>query len=231
MSNDWYYFENNSPIGPVERGELERLISQSLISPQTLVWRDGLNSWEEANRHFDFSGNVSGHPRVTPREYSNATEQVAKSGELYPAAPARNFGEAISTCFTKYATFLGRASRSEYWYFFLFSIIMGFVTGFIDIILFGIDNSASPINLTFSLIVFLPSLAVAWRRLHDTNRSGWWVGSFWLVIVVYTIIDTAIVSNTNSTVMLLCFLILLIYAFILLFFLVQKGSLGPNRFG
>ncbi len=74
-----------------------------------------------------------------------------------------NFGESISACFSKYATFSGRASRSEYWYFFLFYVLC--VTG------------ASVISEILSFLVvlalFLPTIAVATRRLHDTNRSGW----------------------------------------------------------
>tara|TARA_B100001971_G_C17829003_1_gene352813 strand:+ start:123 stop:464 length:342 start_codon:yes stop_codon:yes gene_type:complete len=85
-----------------------------------------------------------------------------------------NFITAIKTCLTKYATFSGRASRSEFWYFFLFGIIFGIATLLIDIVLgFSIDETG-PINSIFNLIVFLPFLSVSIRRLHDIGRSGWW---------------------------------------------------------
>tara|TARA_B110000014_G_C19667899_1_gene350821 strand:+ start:70 stop:411 length:342 start_codon:yes stop_codon:yes gene_type:complete len=85
-----------------------------------------------------------------------------------------NFGTAIKTCFTKYFTFSGKASRSEFWYFFLFGIIFGLVTLLIDIFLGFTIYETGPINSIFNLIVFLPFLSVSIRRLHDIGRSGWW---------------------------------------------------------
>jgi uncharacterized membrane protein YhaH (DUF805 family) len=73
------------------------------------------------------------------------------------------FVESIKTCFSKYADFNGRAARSEFWWFMLFVVVAGFVTSMINPIL----------SLLFYLGTLLPSLAVAARRLHDTDRSGW----------------------------------------------------------
>lgn len=73
------------------------------------------------------------------------------------------FQESIRVCFSKYAEFSGRASRSEYWWFALFIFLGYLVTSLINDVLGGI----------FALGVLLPSIAVATRRLHDTNRSGW----------------------------------------------------------
>jgi len=75
-----------------------------------------------------------------------------------------NFQESVKTCFTKYADFNGRASRSEYWWFFLFVILASVATSLFSSILSGL----------ISLATLLPSIAAATRRLHDTNRSGWW---------------------------------------------------------
>ena len=80
------------------------------------------------------------------------------------------FGTAISTCFSKFATFKGRASRSEYWYFYLFYVLVILGTTVVDVAI-GIDVFA---NLAV-LALFLPLLAVGARRLHDTNRSGWFI--------------------------------------------------------
>ena len=74
-------------------------------------------------------------------------------------AKSVSFGEAIKVCFNKYATFSGRASRSEYWYFALFSFILGLIP---------------VVNWIAALALLIPGLAVAVRRLHDTGRSGWW---------------------------------------------------------
>ena len=84
-----------------------------------------------------------------------------------------NFGQAISSCFNKYAIFSGRATRSEYWYWCLFILIGGLCTLIADgSILKDMENT--PINSIFNLATLLPGLAVLIRRLHDVNRSGWW---------------------------------------------------------
>ncbi len=86
-----------------------------------------------------------------------------------------DFGTSIKTCFSKYADFSGRASRSEFWWFALFGFIGGIVTAVIDVMIFGYSLEAyGPTNIIFSVITFLPYIAVGARRLHDINRSGWW---------------------------------------------------------
>ena len=86
-----------------------------------------------------------------------------------------DFSTAIKTCFSKYAVFSGKASRSEFWYFFLFGFIGGLVTLIIDSMILGFSSDdIGPINSIFTIITFLPYLAVGARRLHDINRSGWW---------------------------------------------------------
>ncbi|MHB1428367.1 MAG: DUF805 domain-containing protein [Rhodocyclaceae bacterium] len=83
------------------------------------------------------------------------------------------FGESIRTCFTKYATFDGRASRSEFWWFVLFTFLASAAASLIS------DSLSGLVSLT----TLLPSLAVGARRLHDTNRSGWYL-LLWLVPLV-----------------------------------------------
>lgn len=74
------------------------------------------------------------------------------------------FGESIKSCFSKYATFSGRAPRSEYWWWTLFALLASLALSMIGDTFSGV----------FSVAVFLPSIAVAARRLHDIDRSGWW---------------------------------------------------------
>ena len=81
-----------------------------------------------------------------------------------------NFQTSIKTCFKKFSDFNGRASRSEFWYFYLFGIIVYFVGMLISVqapFFFGV-------LIIFGFVVFVPALAVTARRLHDTGRSGWW---------------------------------------------------------
>lgn len=84
------------------------------------------------------------------------------------------FIETIKTVYTKYATFSGRATRSEYWWFFLFECIVC-----IAFILLGILLNSENIGLglmgIFFIASFIPMLALRVRRLHDISKSGWWI--------------------------------------------------------
>jgi len=79
-------------------------------------------------------------------------------------------GNAISTCLSKYATFSGRASRSEYWFFVLFTAIVGFISGIIA----GVGGS-DVLGYAIQAAFWIPGLAVSIRRMHDVDKSGWFV--------------------------------------------------------
>jgi uncharacterized membrane protein YhaH (DUF805 family) len=81
-----------------------------------------------------------------------------------------NFTDSIKTCYSKYATFQGRASRSEFWWFQLFYVLAAIVLGMINPVLAGL----------FYLGTLIPLLAVSIRRLHDKNKSGW----FYLLVII-----------------------------------------------
>jgi uncharacterized membrane protein YhaH (DUF805 family) len=112
-----------------------------------------------------------------------------------------NFGQAIKTCLNKYATFSGRATRSEYWYFFLFLVIVNIVASVLDSTIFG-DMPVLYLIATLALLV--PSIAAGVRRLHDTDKSGWW-----LLVGLIPVIGTIV----------------------LIVFFCQRGSVGTNQFG
>jgi uncharacterized membrane protein YhaH (DUF805 family) len=76
---------------------------------------------------------------------------------------AMTFTESIKVCFSKYADFNGRASRSEYWWFALFIVLISMAAGAIS----------ESLRVVLMVATLLPSIAAATRRLHDTNRSGW----------------------------------------------------------
>jgi uncharacterized membrane protein YhaH (DUF805 family) len=86
------------------------------------------------------------------------------------------FGDAIKTCFTKYAEFKGRASRPEYWWFFLSYVIL-YVVAYL---LMSASRSFQILLWIVVLAYFLPLLAAGVRRLHDTGKSGWW---YFIVLV------------------------------------------------
>ncbi len=113
--------------------------------------------------------------------------------------------QAVKSVFSKYATFQGRARRSEYWWFALFSLVASVVAAVLDNLLFNrAYGSYGVFGVIVTLGLIVPSLAVAWRRLHDTDRSGAWyfIG---LIPLVGTII--------------------------LLVFLCTDSKPQPNRFG
>ncbi len=112
-----------------------------------------------------------------------------------------DFVQAIQSGFRNYVNFSGRASRSEFWYWTLFAILLSLVTSIIDSLFF--PGGISPLNTIAGLATFLPSLAVSVRRLHDIDRTGWWV------LISLTIIG----------------IILLIY------WDCQRGTAGANRYG
>ena len=106
-----------------------------------------------------------------------------------------SFMDSVKTCFGKYATFAGRASRSEFWWFMLFFLVSIVVLSFVDTVVFGprdvmtmaiadsfekgmsfnISWNPQPITAAFMLVTLLPNISVMVRRLHDTGRSGgWW---------------------------------------------------------
>ena len=93
------------------------------------------------------------------------------------------FGESIKTCFSKYADCSGRASRSEYWWWFLF-LVLGTIAASIV---------SDTVSALFSLATVVPSLAVGCRRLHDIDKSGWFqllnlvpvIG--WIIVVYWAV--------------------------------------------
>ena len=77
----------------------------------------------------------------------------------------------------KYAVFSGRARRAEYWYFFLFNLIISIGLSIVSTI---ISDKMGILGLLYALAVLLPSIGVTIRRLHDTNHSGWW----WFIVFI-----------------------------------------------
>ena len=113
-----------------------------------------------------------------------------------------NFQTSIKTCFNKYATFSGRASRSEFWFFCLFCFLGGIVGMIIDTMMLGYPaEETGPINLIFNVVVFLPGLAVGARRLHDIDRSGWWQLIYFTVIgIILLIVWFATIGSSKKNI-------------------------------
>lgn len=134
----------------------------------------------------------------------------------------------------KYATFSGRAPRAEYWWFYLGTIIVGFVLGLLGT-LFGVGRNLADIA---NLALVLPWIGVTVRRLHDTDRSGWWILGFavGLVAVVALVVGMnglgAQPSKAGSFTMGIVAVVAMLGSFItFLVFMVLPGTEGSNRYG
>ena len=133
-----------------------------------------------------------------------------------------SFGEAVKSGFSNYANFKGRASRSEFWWFYLFTILVSLILNVIDMAA-GFTYGGSEVDISgtiysvpgtgvlttiWTLVVLLPILGLMARRLHDTDRTGWWI--LWGILLSV-----------------LCF----IGVIILIVFLASKGTPADNRYG
>ena len=107
--------------------------------------------------------------------------------QLTEERPIMGFKEAVRTCFAKYATFTGRARRSEYWWFCLFMALLSMVCSIFDGILKAACN-VEFVETLASLFVLVPSISVSFRRLHDIGRSGWWAGASYILCAISVII-------------------------------------------
>ena len=116
---------------------------------------------------------------------------------------------AVRKAAARYADFRGRASRPEFWWCVLAIWIIGFVAQFLDRLIFGRaigpeGFDGGPVSFLLVILVLLPGLALAVRRLHDSGRSGWWLLLEFIPVIGWLL---------------------------LLFFYVQRSDPGPNRFG
>lgn len=111
------------------------------------------------------------------------------------------FGAAVASGFRNYVNFSSRAPRSEYWWWTLFAVLVSIVTKVIDGIIF--PGAFSPLNLLAALALLLPGIAVAVRRLHDLDRTGWWL------LICFTGIGIILLLVWDC----------------------MKGTTGQNRFG
>jgi uncharacterized membrane protein YhaH (DUF805 family) len=124
---------------------------------------------------------------------------VKPGTRLAALGASMTFWQAVTSCYSNYATFSGRASRSEYWFFTLYHTLL--VT-----LCFVLIPTGVGITLLWLSAIgnFLPALSVLVRRLHDTDRSGWW---YWIALVPF------------------------VGAILLLVWFCTRGTEGGNRFG
>ncbi len=168
-----YFIANNGlQTGPFE---LQDLVANGL-TPNSLVWCEGMASWQHATSVPEVAQLLmpqqqspyqqpqyqQQQPQQTYQQPQYQQPQPQYQQQQYQQQPysgadtTMGFGEAIKVCFNKYANFSGRASRAEFWWFYLFTFLVSLITC-------GVAG----------LVFIIPQYAVGARRLHDTGRSGW----------------------------------------------------------
>lgn len=185
----WHYMDAaRQQQGPHGADQMAALVRNGTVGSATLVWSPGMAGW------------------VAYAQSALAAQMPPGAAPFMapPGTDAAGFVGAVRTCFNKYATFHGRARRPEFWFFALFNILASVAANIVDSVVFGLGGGFSPLSTLFSLAVLVPALAVGARRLHDTDRSGWWQ---------------------------LIALVPLVGAIVLIVFLCQRGTAERNRFG
>lgn len=132
----------------------------------------------------------------------------------------------------RFGQFSGRAPRAEYWWFYLATIIIGFIVSIIDRLIGG---EIEILSLVVNLALLVPTLAVTVRRLHDTERTGWWILAPVGPLVVLAITAGAGIFDDGlenpSTGFWISLFLLIVAAIVLFIFMILPGTDGPNRYG
>ena len=146
----------------------------------------------------------------------------------------------------RYIDFSGRSSRAEFWFFVLFVFILSVIASVLEAVLFGnYGRGVAVLSSLVSLIHFIPSLSVSVRRLHDIDRTGWWIMLAFLPVVALVVamggsvmmmfgggeIDGMAGFAAMGTGLMLTALISLIVLIVLIVFYCTPGTPGPNRYG
>lgn len=182
-NNKFYYENNGKNTGPVSQDEIIELAKNGDIHRDTLIWRQGYEDWKKLSEsEIDISflpPPVKAATPNTPPPLQTTSIQSISAVTIKSENPFMYYINA----FKRYADFNGRARRKEYWFFALFSsliyILLSIIESVIGAVYFAwIDyQTAIPIGILtslYTLAVIVPGLAITTRRLHDTNRSGWW---------------------------------------------------------
>lgn len=162
------------------------------------------------------------------------------------------FAESVKTGLSRYATFSGRAGRSEYWWFMLFVALGTVILSVLDSMVFGESPDATKVFAPlWQLALFIPLLAAGWRRLHDTERPSWWMLIPMLASLAFMLMLFAGIFAFGSaerasvdpealrgsaalfgvTGMMIAFVVQLVLAVFMLWWLTRPGDLMDNAYG
>ena len=153
--------------------------------------------------------------------------------------PMVSFPQAVKLGFKNYFKFSGRATRAEYWWWLLFTVLAGIVLNVVD----TLTGTMGMVGFLFELATLVPSFALGARRLHDINRTGWWLlwflGSFpmaaiggGILLVSFFLLDNFLILTVLGFAMAIGFGILGISGVIVLIvWAIKQGDEGLNKYG
>lgn len=139
------------------------------------------------------------------------------------------FDEYYLGAFRKFATFSGRARRKEYGWFCVFSFIVGLILGIIDVLVFG--DADGMFSSIYGLVVFIPSLALLVRRVHDFGKSGWFVLVIIFAPTIALIVSLLFIQRSKELGMLFLVIALALFFYFIFLPIFKKGDEGENAYG
>lgn len=155
------------------------------------------------------------------------------------------FVNAVKSGFQNGLKFSGRSRRPEYWWFFLFIFAGAFITSLIDMVLFGAGRQV--LTRVFQIVVFIPFLAVAWRRLQDTGKPGWWVLIPSAIVTVSALVAGSIsrqmmgrmvnmgempmMTSAQSGLILVLTLLQIVAGAVIIWWMTRPSQKGANAYG
>ncbi len=233
-----YYLEkDNDSVGPFSVGEL---LSHGL-TPVSQVWSSETEKWEKATDIPEVAQLFFGPDYTGPHGVMSPVSQLQQSSKVESNRylndkgewPRMNMLDSVVECLRKYADFKGRARRSEFWWFQLFNVLVGVFT-------FGYGSA----------LTVIPTMAVTVRRLHDSDRSGWWYFAYLIPVVLvsaflfliepgyyagtYSIFGTPLYDMTESkltAIKMFSLVIIGLMSLVLVIFLCADSDLEANKYG
>ena len=139
------------------------------------------------------------------------------------------FDEYYLGAFRKFATFSGRARRKEYGWFCVFNFIVSLILGIIDVLVFG--DADGIFGSIYGLVIFIPSLALLVRRVHDFGKSGWFVLVIIFAPTIALIVGLLFIQTSKELGMLFLIIALALFFYFVFLPIFKKGDEGENAYG
>jgi uncharacterized membrane protein YhaH (DUF805 family) len=190
----WYCMVDGQRNGPYTVEQFRAMAADSPPPRDMPVWTEGMTDWRPLG-----DSPLAAALGVRPVPPTSGAPRAEAGAPQTPGAIG--FADAVRLAFARYADFNGRATRPEFWWFYLLILLVQIGLAVVEL---AIGSLGTMLYWLVTLAMALPLIAVAVRRLHDTDRSGWW---YFLILAP------------------------LIGVIVLIVFWCQRGTAGRNRFG